>query len=218
MSKADQPDEDRFAPEGRGVLVIIIFICSLIEAILFASDVGIVNSSNLRWRFYEYGGFWSGLLGSWNPNYAVQPYSMFLTYGFLHSGLPHLIFNMVTLWGAGTLVIDRVGTKGFLVLYAASIIGGGIGFGLLAPTVAPMVGASGALFGLVGGILAWSYLDRFSFNEALWPVAQAGLFLIILNLVLWWAMSGQLAWETHLGGFVTGWIVALLIDPRPAEN
>jgi membrane associated rhomboid family serine protease len=35
-----------------------------------------------------------------------------------------------------------------------------------------------------------------------------------LNIVLWWAMDGQLAWETHLGGFITGWIAAMLIDPR----
>ena len=104
---------------------------------------------------------------------------------------------------------------GFFILYGVAMVGGGIGFGLLAPTLAPMVGASGALFGLVGGLLAWSYVDRFNLNEALWPVARAVLLLAGLNLVLWAVMNGQLAWETHLGGFVTGWICALLIDPRP---
>ena len=40
----------------------------------------------------------------------------------------------------------------------------------------------------------------------------------LLNLLLWWAMDGQLAWETHLGGFLAGWVMALLADPRPREG
>ena len=74
-----------------------------------------------------------------------------------------------------------------------------------------MVGASGALFGLTGGLLAWLYVDRYTRSEGLLPVAQAVMALFIFNLVLWWAMDGHLAWETHLGGFLTGWIFALLM-------
>lgn len=77
-----------------------------------------------------------------------------------------------------------------------------------------MVGASGALFGLAGAIVAWDYLDRFLLSEGLWPVLRTVLFLVGLNIALWWAMGGQLAWETHLGGFVTGWVMAMLLDPR----
>ncbi len=214
-------DPDPATPDhavSHTAIVVIIAICASIEMALYASDLGLLEPQSLRMRTYEYAGFWSGLWGEWNANYALQPYSMFLTYGFLHAGPLHLLVNMLTLWSVGRLVIARVGTKGFVLLYSVSIIGGGIGYGLLAPTLSPMVGASGALFGLVGGILSWSYVDRFSFNEALWPVARAALFLVGLNLVLWWAMSGQLAWETHLGGFVAGWIAAMLIDPRPAEQ
>ena len=121
---------------------------------------------------------------------------------------------MITLYSLGRAVIARVGTRGFALLYAGSILGGALGFGLIADTLRPMVGASGALFGLAGGLIAWDYVDRFTFEYALWPVARVVLFLVALNVVLWWAMNGQLAWETHLGGFITGWIVALLVDPR----
>jgi membrane associated rhomboid family serine protease len=76
-----------------------------------------------------------------------------------------------------------------------------------------MVGASGALFGLAGAILAWDYIDRFSVEERLWPVARAALLLVGLNIALYYAMGGILAWQAHLGGFVAGWISALLIDP-----
>jgi membrane associated rhomboid family serine protease len=195
-------------------LWIVIVACILPELCFQLTEWGIVDAPRLRAEAYENAGFWSGLLDNWKPNYALQPYLMFLSYGFLHSGPVHLVVNMVTLWSLGRPVIERVGARGFALLYLGSLLGGAAGFGLLADVQAPMVGASGALFGLVGGVLAWNYVDRFTFQEGLWPVARAVLLLVGLNLVMWWAMKGQLAWETHLGGFVTGWITALLIDPK----
>lgn len=196
-------------------LAALILLCTAIEMALWLADHGIVGPPRLRQLAYDYGGFWPGLLSGWKPNYALQPWAMFLTYGFLHGGALHLIVNMITLWSLGRGAIDRVGGRGFGWLYLASLLGGAAGFGLLAPDLRPMVGASGALFGLVGGLLAWTYVDRYTLRERMWPIARAILMLIGLNVVLWWAMDGQLAWQTHLGGFVAGWIAALLIDPRP---
>ena len=70
-----------------------------------------------------------------------------------------------------------------------------------------------SLVGLAGAIVSWDYVDRFTIKVGLWPVLRAVLLLIALNVALWWAMDGLLAWQTHLGGFVAGWIVALLLDP-----
>lgn len=195
-------------------LMALIGLLAGIEVLLQLSDAGLAPA-RLRRLAYDNGGFWPGLFrGIWQPNYSAQPYLMFLTYGFLHGGGAHMAVNMLTLWSLGTAVIKRVGLRGFALVYGLSILGGGLGFGLLASTLQPMVGASGALFGLAGGLLAWAYVDRFTAREGLWPVARAVLFLVTLNLVLWWAMAGLLAWETHLGGFLTGWIAALLVDPR----
>ena len=198
-------------------LIAVIVICCGVEAVLLLADWQVMGPARLRQLAYENGGFWVGLLRSWTPNYPSQPYLMFLTYGFLHGGILHLVVNMITLWSLGMAVIDRVGTRGFVLLYVASLFGGAVGFALLASTLAPMVGASGALFGLAGGLLAWGYVDRFTLQEALWPVARAAGLLATLNVVMWWALDGQLAWETHLGGFVCGWVAALLIDPRPRQ-
>lgn len=195
-------------------ILVIVALCVAIEAALLAADLGLIDVPRLRQTAYEFGGFWPGLLRDWTPNFPAQPYAMFVTYAFLHGGLVHLLVNMVTLVSLGAAVVARVGQRGFLMLYVASMLGGAAGFGLLADTLRPMVGASGALFGLAGGLVAWDYVDRFTLQEALWPVARAVLLLIGLNIVLWWAMGGQLAWETHLGGFVTGWVAAMLIDPR----
>lgn len=200
------------------VLLTLIAVNVIIELCLSLSDFGLFGSTRLRSLAYTYGGFWPGLLDNWAPNYTIQPYLMFVSYSFLHSGLVHLVVNMFTLWSLGQAVLQRVGMRGFAMLYGSGIIGGALGYALLAPGPRPMVGASGALFGLAGGLLAWVYLDRFNKNQGLLPVLQAVILLIVLNLIIWWATNGQLAWETHLGGFVTGWIFALLIDPRPIDT
>lgn len=190
----------------------LIAICGLVELAAFLGDW---LQPGLRRRTYEYGGFWPGLLAGWQPNYPGQPYLMFLSYGFLHGGPGHLIVNMITLWSLGRAVIERIGCLGFVALYGLSILGGGLGYAALAQTAQPMVGASGALFGLAGGLMAWAYIDRFSADQTLWPVLRVALFLLALNIAMYWAFDGHLAWQTHLGGFVAGWIGALLINPRP---
>ena len=204
-------------PARQGIILLIAFNI-LIELALSVGDWGLFGITRMRALMYEYAGFWPGLLKGWTYNYPIQPYLMFLTYGFLHAGLIHLALNMITLWSLGRAVIKRVGFGGFAALYAISILGGATGYALLAEGLQPMVGASGALFGLAGGLLAWLYVDRFPYHRGFLPVLQAVILLVLLNLAIWWAMSGQLAWETHLGGFLAGWIAALVIDPRPMEH
>lgn len=208
------PDSPATTPFGMRLLYGLIGICAGIELVLLASDLGLIPLPRLRPWAYENAGFWAGLLASWQPNYPAQPYTMFVSYALLHSGTLHLVINMITLHSLGQAVLARVGTGGLVLLYIASVLGGALGFGLLAETFRPMVGASGGLFGLAGGLLAWSYVDRYWAARGLWPVMQAVLGLVALNLVMWWAMDGLLAWQTHLGGFLAGWVAALLIDPR----
>ncbi|MBT8458064.1 MAG: rhomboid family intramembrane serine protease [Boseongicola sp.] len=195
----------------------LIALYSLVELTLVAGDLGLLGISRFRSTAYEFGGFWPGLLSDWSPNYAAQPWMMFFTYGFLHSGLTHLVVNMITLASVAPIVLDRVGHWKGALIYTLSILGGAAGFALLSDSFRPMVGASGALFGLVGAILAWEYVDRFTFRARMWPVIRAIGFLVILNFVLYFAMDRLLAWEAHLGGFLAGWVAALLVDPRSRD-
>ena len=85
---------------------------------------------------------------------------------------------------------------------------GAVGF-LLAPEIdAPMIGASGALFGLAGLLLGWDLQYRRVHKLPFMPVVRSVAYLVGLNVVLWWAMQGQLAWQTHLGGFLAGWLIS----------
>lgn len=202
---------------GPGPVTLAILIgCTAVEAVLQLADFGIIDAPRLRLTTYEYAGFWPGLLGDWNPNYPGQPALMFLSYGFLHGGAAHLVVNMLALLSLGQAVSARVGETRYALVYAISILGGAAGYGLLSRGLIPMVGASGALFGLAGAIIAWEARERRRLRESLGPVWRMIAILAGLNLILWWAMSGHLAWQTHLGGFVFGGIAALALDrPEP---
>jgi len=143
----------------RHSIVAWIGFCVAIEFALQLGDGGLIATTRLRQTTYEYGGFWPGLLDNWRPNFAGQSWTMFVTYSFLHGGSAHLIVNMLTLWSLAPPVFKRVGGRGFFLLYGFAIVGGSLGYALLSNGVRPMVGASGALFGLAGGLLAWKYVD-----------------------------------------------------------
>jgi len=197
------------------ILWTLILISVVVEFVLSVADYGVWGTARWRSLAYQNGGFWIGLLSDWRPNFGTQPYLMFVTYAFLHAGIVHLLVNMVTLVSLGMMVVPRIGQMRFLLLFFSTALGGAGAFALLSDSIQPMVGASGALFGLAGALAAWEYVDRFTARLRLWPVLRLVLFLIALNLVLWWAMNGKFAWETHLGGLLAGWMFAFLIDPRP---
>ena len=73
-----------------------------------------------------------------------------MTYMFLHAGLAHLLFNMIGLFFFGPRLESRLGFKGFLLLYFLSVLGGAV-FSLVFAREAAVVGASGAVFGVLLG-------------------------------------------------------------------
>lgn len=203
---------------GYTFLYVLIAVCTAIEFALSLADLGLIGPEHLRLLAYDYGAFWPGLLGDWKPNYALQPLAMFFTYAFLHGGLFHLTVNMITLWSLGYAVLQRVPQGKFMLLYVGTGLSGAVFFALLAPGLRPMVGASGSLFGLLGALMAWDYSERATLREGITDAARILGLLLVLNLVFWWAMPGELAWQTHLGGFLGGWLLAQLIRPEPEKS
>jgi membrane associated rhomboid family serine protease len=205
-----QSPPQRYMFHGVPLAVIgIAAICIVLELAIFAADIGIWSDSTLRTKVYILGAFWKQLLLGGQPVFLVQPVTMFGTYAFLHGGLIHMGVNMIALFSFGTAIVNRIGQKRFLVVYAISALGGAVGFGLFSESSAPMVGASGALFGLLGVWICWDYLDRRHHGDPLWVTLRALVFLVVYNLVFWLLLQGQLAWETHFGGFVAGWLLAV---------
>lgn len=196
------------------IVVAILLVTTAVELALIGADYAIWGTPRWRGLAYQYGAFWPGLLDNWRANYAAQPWVMFLTYPLLHSGVSHLAGNLMIVVLAARILVPRTGQWWFFVIYLCSAIGGGIGFALLNSGAQPMVGASGAAFGLAG---AWIWQDWFLASQSgqskrtLIGVAAA---LFLLNLLHWYVQNGQVAWEAHLGGFLAGWFAATLLIPR----
>ena len=142
---APQADPPRHALIVIGILLALITIPELVVS---AADQGLIGSPRWRALSVQYGAFWPGLLDNWQPNYAAQPWAMFLSYSFLHGGLVHLIGNAAMLIWIGPLVIRRLGVSGFLWVWVLSALAGAAAFALLTKGTTPMVGASGSVFGL----------------------------------------------------------------------
>lgn len=195
------------------VVLVIAVTCVAIELVLQAADLGLIGSPLWRRLAYQYGAFWPGLLDNWKPNYPAQPVAMFFSYAFLHGGLGHLTGNMITLISLAGIVVARVGQRGFLVVYAVAAGVGALTYAALLPGPYPMVGASGALFGLAGAWQYWVQADA-PRRQRLWFISRAILGLVGLNLVLLWHLDGRMAWQTHMGGFVAGWATAAMLRRR----
>lgn len=198
---------------GAALGVLMIVTC-LPEMVQWISDMGWTGTQRWRILFLQYGAFWPGLLQDWQPNYRFQPWAMFFTYSFLHSGPAHLLGNMLVLLWLGPLVMERLGGARFFILWALSALGGAVAFALLSNGVTPMVGASGSIFGLMGAYVVLHYGKSGRFGAVVLITAA----LIALNIVTFIVEDGLLAWQTHLGGYITGALVALALSARPRPS
>lgn len=196
----------------------LLLACFLPELVLSGADWGLWGTVHWRSIATGWGGFWPGLLGDWRPNYPGQALAMFVTYGFLHAGPLHFAVNMMSLVSLGRAVADQIGPARFLRLYGVAVLGGGLGYGALVNGTVPMVGASGALFGLAGALVFWGWAERRRLGEGQGPVLRALGLLLGLNLVLYAVTGGRLAWQTHLGGFLAGAAMGWWENRRPGGD
>jgi membrane associated rhomboid family serine protease len=138
----------------------------------------------------------------YGPLVADGDWWRLITAAFLHYGPLHLGLNMLALWWLGSAVEAAIGSWRFLLLYLVSGLAGSAGALLLTPT-SVTVGASGAIFGMLGAGLILEYL-------ATGTLAGQFLTLIALNLVFSISFSGRISLGGHLGGLVGG-ILAMLV-------
>jgi membrane associated rhomboid family serine protease len=127
-----------------------------------------------------------------------------LTAPFLHANIEHILFNMLTLAIVGSPVEAEMGKGRFTIVYLLSALGGSVGSYLLSSANELGVGASGAIFGLMG---AYFVLAR----RQHWDVSTI-LALIVINLVIGFA-STTIDWRAHLGGMITGAVVTAGLVP-----
>jgi membrane associated rhomboid family serine protease len=126
-----------------------------------------------------------------------------ITAAFLHYGPFHLLLNMFALFWFGSLLEQRIGSGKFLLLYLVSGLAGSAGALVWSPLV-PTVGASGAIFGLLGAAII--VLRSRGIN----PMESGLVFWLGLNLVFSFTISG-ISIGGHIGGLVGGTLAAIAL-------
>ena len=140
-----------------------------------------------------------------------------LTYMFLHGGLMHIAFNMWCLWDLGTLCESLYGRWTFGAVYLLTGIAGGITSVGWNPRVLS-VGASGAIFGLAGALIASFYLGEFSLpSVAIRGTLRSLVFFVGFN-VLFGSMFPGIDNACHAGGLISGLILGALIARVAPEH
>lgn len=135
-------------------------------------------------------------------------YGLLITYGYLHFGLIHFGFNMLVLSQVGPMLEQEIGKARFFTLYTLALIGGGLArYFVSGPVNTIVVGASGALFGLIGfGISYAHFVGGHAAHE-------------LRNFFVRWAIYGFLFGHfvgadnvAHFGGFIVGAALGFLVE------
>lgn len=137
-----------------------------------------------------------------------------ITSAFAHSPSSplHILFNMLALWLIGQRLERDLGAARFFGLYLAAALAGGVAWLLLQPADSwtPVVGASGAVFGLFGALFV---VERHLGRDV------SGIIGILVINTIYGFMVPNVAWEAHLGGLVAGAVIAFaLVQARQRRS
>lgn len=152
------------------------------------------------------------------PGFAVIPdYFSLITYAFFHADFWHIAGNMVFLWVFGDNVEDAMGHARFLLFYLLCAVAGALLHGILGPqSQAPLIGASGAIAGIIAAYLVlhprvkiWVLaFGRIPLRIPAW-IALAG-WILFQFVMLFVSPEDQVSFATHIGGVLAGAVLILL--------
>lgn len=147
-------------------------------------------------------------------NFGVYPRSLIGLWGilwapFLHRGFQHLIANTGPILILGTIILLSRSLRDFFVTTLIVILVGGMGTWLIGPADSVHLGASGLVFGYFGFLLLTAYFER-----SCRSIAIALVVLLLYSGIIWGVLpqANGISWQTHLFGFVGGWIAAYVLN------
>jgi membrane associated rhomboid family serine protease len=140
---------------------------------------------------------------------AAGEYYRLITAAFMHGGILHIMFNMWVLFALGPMLESVLGRARFLALYLLSALGGSVASYAFGEANIPSVGASGAIFGLMGAVLVVGKRLRQDVTNV--------LVLIGINIAIGFVVP-NIDWRAHLGGLITGVIVGAVFAYLPLRR
>jgi membrane associated rhomboid family serine protease len=168
---------------------------------------------------------WNRLLGGEVTAADWREFGTLLSCAFLHGSIEHVFNNMLFFWIFGALLVELLGWRWMLMIFAVTAVGASISHVIMnREDMIPMLGASGALMGFEGAYLAlamrWTLPD-----PHVWPIARpvppanlALLAVVGVGIDYFWIMQGAdtgVAYGAHVGGFTAGLLFAGVAAPRP---
>ncbi len=135
-----------------------------------------------------------------------------ITYAFLHGGWMHIIMNMYSLFIIGPQTEARYGTKRFIFIYLISAVCGALLSAGLNPSVMS-VGASGAIFGVLGALVYFGMKFRLYFKDSL---LTRLIPVIVVNLIM--SFLPGIDASCHIGGLIGGYLAAMAVGIPETDN
>jgi rhomboid protease GluP len=151
--------------------------------------------------------------GNHLPLTLEQPWRL-LTATFLHGGIIHLAFNMWALWDTGRLAERFYGNVPLLLIYLVSGLSGSIASLFFAASTGVSVGASGAIFGVVGCLLAAIFTKAHKLPPALVASMRSSMLIFIGYSLFMGFVAGFIDNAAHIGGLVGGYLMGMLLAEK----
>jgi rhomboid protease GluP len=141
---------------------------------------------------------------------AGDQYYRFFTMMFLHGGLLHLLFNTIALTSFGSEIERIAGTQRFLGIYFVGGLMGGVASYIFSPN--PAVGASGAIFALIGAEIVFIWLNRAVFGERAKQMLGSVGFTALANIGIGFSVP-NIDNMAHIGGLIGGLLCGFCVMP-----
>ena len=132
----------------------------------------------------------------------------------LHAGVVHLFFSMWVLWDTGRIAERFYGTVQFLLIYALAGLFGALASLFFAARTGVSVGASGAIFGVVGALLAALFTKHRRLPPAMVRSMRSSMLMFVGYSLFMGAVSSFIDNAAHIGGLVSGFLLALLLAEK----
>lgn len=210
-----------------GIILAIMGLCALVyiaEAYVLdeqQADSLLLNFAFIPARFSQYGGF-----------YFPSAWLTMVTYSFMHGSFAHIALNMIWLAAFGSPLAARIGPLRTTLFWIATAVAAVLtNFAVYPDSMTPLVGASGAVSGMMGAAARFGFRRSDSRNSAAFvgdilPISVAlRMRSVIVFLGVWFVTnivtgllsvgvdnSATIAWEAHIGGFVVGFFGISLFD------
>lgn len=203
----------------------------VLNLLIYINEV-MLEPYQLNQFFYTYGLIPADAINAFYTGAALTPLLVnFITAIFVHGGWFHVLGNMLFLWVFGDNVEDRLGHGKYLLFYLAAGVAGGVAHIMINPaSTVPVIGASGAVAGVLG-----AYIIAFPRSRILALVPIIIIFTLVeipavVFIALWFVLqlfngvaslggsATPVAWWAHIGGFLIGVLLIKMLAPRRVRS